>query len=313
MHMRIDDLLTKLEALVRRARRRDGDSDPNDFAPAVGVVSDLSRLLIQASLADVRLAQAGVSAVREQLISDEVDTSPIKELSGKNRHIYLAGAMWALTEVMAARLTIAESAGATSTSVRVTRRAKLAQYLLAAFNGSAAHSPSELSQYSPIRDLDVRPDEISRALAAMVEQGLVYAVPGPDGADVDRRRKYFALSPAGVDHRERTLYAEGPPFPKQDSTDPLTSQSEAGARSIDETLLHVVPNPHGGWDVAREQTTTAVGAHASTRAEAVACAKSIARDFGGGEVVIHGSDGRVRDGRAQLSDSAERTDSAAPH
>ena len=58
---------------------------------------------------------------------------------------------------------------------------------------------------------------------------------------------------------------------------------------------HVVPNPdEGGWDV------TAPGgarrsSHHGTQAEAEARAKEIVGNLGGGEVAIHGRDGRIRD------------------
>ena len=57
---------------------------------------------------------------------------------------------------------------------------------------------------------------------------------------------------------------------------------------------HVVKNPNDGWDV------TAPGgkrpsAHADTQAEAEQIAKRIVGNLGGGEVVIHGRDGKIRD------------------
>lgn len=57
---------------------------------------------------------------------------------------------------------------------------------------------------------------------------------------------------------------------------------------------HVVPNPEGGWDVKAPQAKRA-SAHAATQAEATARAKQIVTNAGGGEVRIHGRDGRIRD------------------
>jgi Uncharacterized protein conserved in bacteria (DUF2188) len=57
---------------------------------------------------------------------------------------------------------------------------------------------------------------------------------------------------------------------------------------------HVVPNPSGGWDVVKGHAERR-SAHTSTQAEALAKARQIVRNLGGGEVVTHGKDGRIRD------------------
>jgi len=57
---------------------------------------------------------------------------------------------------------------------------------------------------------------------------------------------------------------------------------------------HVVANPKGGWDVKKPGSSQA-GAHADTQAAAVDRARQIVRNNGGGEVRIHGRDGRIRD------------------
>ena len=60
------------------------------------------------------------------------------------------------------------------------------------------------------------------------------------------------------------------------------------------TRRHVVPNPEGGWDV-RKPSAQRVSSHHNTQAEAEARAKEILTNLGGGEAVIHGRDGRIRD------------------
>ncbi|WP_222117202.1 DUF2188 domain-containing protein [Cellulomonas sp. SLBN-39] len=55
---------------------------------------------------------------------------------------------------------------------------------------------------------------------------------------------------------------------------------------------NVVPSPSGGWDVTGAGQRAS--AHADTQAEAIARAKQIVENAGGGEVSIHGRDGRVR-------------------
>ena len=57
---------------------------------------------------------------------------------------------------------------------------------------------------------------------------------------------------------------------------------------------HVVPNPEGGWDVKAPHAERA-SSHHGTQAEAESRAKEIVRNAGGGEVRIHGRDGRIRD------------------
>ena len=57
---------------------------------------------------------------------------------------------------------------------------------------------------------------------------------------------------------------------------------------------HVVPNPDGGWDV-RAPGANRASSHHNTQADAERRAKEIVRNAGGGEVRIHGRDGRIRD------------------
>ncbi|MDF1597080.1 MAG: DUF2188 domain-containing protein [Acidimicrobiia bacterium] len=57
---------------------------------------------------------------------------------------------------------------------------------------------------------------------------------------------------------------------------------------------HVVPNPEGGWDVVAPNAERA-SSHHGTQADAIGRAREIVGNVGGGEVVIHGRDGRIRD------------------
>lgn len=57
---------------------------------------------------------------------------------------------------------------------------------------------------------------------------------------------------------------------------------------------HVVRNLSGGWDVKKPGSTRASSSH-ETQIEAEARAKQILGNSGGGEVVIHGVDGKIRD------------------
>jgi Uncharacterized protein conserved in bacteria (DUF2188) len=57
---------------------------------------------------------------------------------------------------------------------------------------------------------------------------------------------------------------------------------------------HVVPNDDGGWDVQKPGAERSSG-HFPTQGDAIDRARDIVRNSGGGEVVIHRSDGRIRD------------------
>lgn len=56
---------------------------------------------------------------------------------------------------------------------------------------------------------------------------------------------------------------------------------------------HVVPGQDGGWNVKKPGASRA-SAHADTQKEAIARAKDIVHNAGGGEVTIHGRDGKIR-------------------
>lgn len=57
---------------------------------------------------------------------------------------------------------------------------------------------------------------------------------------------------------------------------------------------HVVPNPEGGWDV-RKPGAERASSHHQRQSEAESKAKQTVANAGGGEVRIHGRDGKIRD------------------
>lgn len=61
-----------------------------------------------------------------------------------------------------------------------------------------------------------------------------------------------------------------------------------------ENSRDVVPNGDGGWDVVKPGSSRA-SAHTDTQAQAIARAREIVGNAGGGEVRIHGRGGRIRD------------------
>ena len=56
---------------------------------------------------------------------------------------------------------------------------------------------------------------------------------------------------------------------------------------------HVVPDPDGGWDVRAPHSERASG-HFDTQTDAYDRAREVVGNLGGGEVVIHGRDGQIR-------------------
>lgn len=56
----------------------------------------------------------------------------------------------------------------------------------------------------------------------------------------------------------------------------------------------VVPGKDGGWDV-RAPGASRASAHSRTQADAIDRAREIVHNAGGGEVRIHGRDGKIRD------------------
>lgn len=57
---------------------------------------------------------------------------------------------------------------------------------------------------------------------------------------------------------------------------------------------HVVPNPRSGWDIKKPGQPQRTG-HAARQADAERQAKRQVAREGGGEVVTHRPDGRIRD------------------
>ena len=60
------------------------------------------------------------------------------------------------------------------------------------------------------------------------------------------------------------------------------------------TNRHVVRNPDGGWDVKAPNNPKPTSHH-PTQGDAERSAKREVGQNGGGEVIIHGRDGRIRD------------------
>lgn len=57
---------------------------------------------------------------------------------------------------------------------------------------------------------------------------------------------------------------------------------------------HVVPDPDGGWNVRKPGASRSSSRH-NTQQDAIDRARDIVGRAGGGEVVIHRRDGKIRD------------------
>jgi hypothetical protein len=63
---------------------------------------------------------------------------------------------------------------------------------------------------------------------------------------------------------------------------------------VQENSRDVVPNPDGGWDVVKPDGRRA-SSHHNTQADAIDRGREIVHNAGGGELRIHGRDGKIRD------------------
>jgi len=187
-------LTSLLDDLAKRACER----DTQDFSSAVGLVGDLGRLVVRGGESDIRQAQAASSAVREQLRDEEGALgSPARALTGRQSRAFLAGALWAVSEVMTTRL---EAMPSTLSAGRATRAGRVRTMVLEVLASSdKPQSPTEILKSTVEQDEATRFDEVSRALTEMLAAGLVDSLP----SHTDRRMKYLALT-----HQGRLVAAE---------------------------------------------------------------------------------------------------------
>lgn len=60
-----------------------------------------------------------------------------------------------------------------------------------------------------------------------------------------------------------------------------------------ENNRHVMPNPKGGWDVVKPGAHRA-SSHHDTQADAIDRGRQIVHNAGGGELLTHGRDNKIR-------------------
>ena len=185
----IDQLAGLLNSLGERAR-----SAPNpDLRAAVGLVSDIGRVAISGGEGDIRATQSAVGALMQRIgEGEQVERTPSKNLQSADSQTYLAGAMWALSEVLDRRLELIDAQRADSS--QNTRREQVSKLVSDALIRGESVSPSELLSSTLDDGTNVRRDELSRAFGAFIDKGWVHVVSGDQG-----RKKFFALTPAGRD------------------------------------------------------------------------------------------------------------------
>ncbi len=164
-----------------------------DLRAAIGLVSDIGRLAVSGGEADVRATQSAVGALREHIgAPEDTQSAPSKRLRSADGPTYLAGAMWALSEVLDRRLESIDAQRAHS--AYHTRKEKVSQLVSDALIRHDCLSPSDLLPLELEDGTRVRRDELSRALGAFIDNGWVQLLSGDQG-----RKKFFALTPAGRD------------------------------------------------------------------------------------------------------------------
>jgi hypothetical protein len=183
---------TQLTALLNSLAERAHTRDTQDFGQAIGLVSDLGRVVVLGSEADIRRSQAALSAVREQLRDNEGLTSPAQALESWQSRSFLAGALWAASEIMTTRLAAMPSL---PTQGRPTRKGRVKEMVLEALASGEPQSPTAILDSILERDAETRLDEVSRALTEMLAVGLVDVAESPP--DTDRRMKYLMLTSQG--------------------------------------------------------------------------------------------------------------------
>lgn len=180
---------TIIRSLGERIRSR-----KSNLTPAIGIVGDVSRLLQRGSDDEIRSTHSALAYLREQLEYDEgVPSRPSRALQGPNGHIFLAGALWAVSEMFAGRFSEAERLRS-SMSV-ATRRATLTDLAATALLRHGTVCASDCVNSPDGKALRARPDELSRIFSTLLEQGLVAVADAT--AHQDRRRRYFAITELG--------------------------------------------------------------------------------------------------------------------
>ena len=145
-------------------------------------------------------------------------------------------------------------------------------------------------------------DALGGIIAVMLEDG--ERIPEPIGFNEYSGR--FNLRVSSDVHREAVMRAQiegvslnqwvGQAIVARLAGQSLASEvvEQLSGPQMNRNVRHVVPNPDGGWDVVTPGPAHFTSHH-RTQSEAEFRAKEILRNDVGGEAVIHGRDGKIRD------------------
>lgn len=145
--------------------------------------------------------------------------------------------------------------------------------------------------------------------------GVVHPRPSGDHtritADEKMTDKRVRIHVGSSDKRERSKSPSRKKAGVKNSAPKTTNNEIAETSSRDPqsatvNVRHVVPNAQGGWNVEKQGSTRS-SVHAPTQVEAINKARQIVKRAGGGEVYIHGRDGRIRE-----SDTVPKRSSPLP-
>lgn len=173
--------------------RRISDGSKHDLTPAIPVLGDLSRIVMSGRTRDIKEAQSAVAKLREQIDVGAFPGFPAQALRREYGHVYLAGAMWAVNEMMTTKLDLIEHAA--SAPSRTTRKGLVEDLVLRLMSTGAATSPKTVLDSEEGRGAELRKDEVSKALSTLLGKGWIAAV--EPGRNDDRRQRYYALSELG--------------------------------------------------------------------------------------------------------------------
>jgi len=179
-----------LDALHALASRVSGDSKP-DLGAATGVINDVGRALAAAPVQDLRIMQAAIASLRERLqCGDSVVQCPAVALNSPEAGSYLAGALWAADDILSSCL--AARARAAERISFMGRQQTLRELILTMLRNCKQITPADVVSSAKSQGLQVRPDQVSKALSELLSRGFISVAPSP--TDADRRTHYFELT-----------------------------------------------------------------------------------------------------------------------
>jgi hypothetical protein len=231
------------------------------------------------------------------------------ELDDEARYPLSVGQLVSLAEVTERQLRHWDKLGLIPT--RRLRNGQRAFYAAAAIR-ALVYGRMPQAYLTVLRDLkhnDIRP--LIAAMATLSRDvssdasGPAAGIPRAVRESVDRLLAVVAELSAGVEVQAQTAAA---------SAGTKSAAQPTASRKGTYISRHVIPAPAGGWKVVVSKSERA-SACFNTQSEALARAREIVSRLGGGEVVVHTRDGRIRDrktvGDVKVKSSTGRQRAAA--